>query len=367
MRVLHVYKDYHPVLGGIENHIRMLATGQARRGLDVTVLVTNPTGGSDDAEVEGVRVIRAKKLATLASTPLSLSLFVRISALSPDVTHLHFPYPLGEVAHLLLGRSRRTVITYHSDVIRQRNVLRLYRPLLWQVLRRADRIIATSPQYVRSSPYLSRVAHKCEVVPLGVSIDRFTRPDRAGAASLRSQHPGSLLLFVGRLRYYKGLDYLMDALRDVEATLLVVGSGPMEAKWRRYAESLPWSQRIVFCGDVPDERLPAYYQACDVFVLPASERSEAFGAVQIEAMAAGKPVVSTELGTGTSFVNRDGETGVVVPAQDPRALASAINRLLGDDDLRRRMGEAGHNRAQAEFAEDVMVDRVIEVYRSVAN
>jgi glycosyltransferase involved in cell wall biosynthesis len=367
MRVLHVYKDYHPILGGIENHIRMLATGQARRGLDVIVLVTDPTGRSDDIEVEGIRLIRARRLATVASTPLSLSLFLRISALSADITHLHFPYPPGEVAHLLLGRGRRTVITYHSDVIRQRNVLRLYRPLLWQVLRRADRIIATSPQYVKSSPYLSRVAHKCEVVPLGVSLDRFSRPDSAGAASLRSQHPGPLLLFVGRLRYYKGLDYLIDALRDVQATLLVVGSGPMEAEWRRYAESLSWGQRIVFCGEVPDESLPAYYQACDVFVLPASERSEAFGAVQIEAMASGKPVVSTELGTGTSFVNRDGETGFVVPARDPLALASAINSFLRDDDLRRRMGEAARIWAHAEFAEDVMVDRVIEVYRSISD
>jgi rhamnosyl/mannosyltransferase len=139
----------------------------------------------------------------------------------------------------------------------------------------------------------------------------------------------------------------------------------METEWRAYAESLPWGERIVFCGEVTDDHLPAYYQACDVFVLPASERSEAFGAVQIEAMAAGRPVVCTELGTGTSFVNRDGETGLVVPARDPDSLAQAINRLLADDTLRDRMGEAGRVRAQNEFSEDIMVDRVIQVYRSL--
>jgi glycosyltransferase involved in cell wall biosynthesis len=175
-----------------------------------------------------------------------------------------------------------------------------------------------------------------------------------------------LLLFVGRLRYYKGLNYLMDALRDIDATLLVVGSGPMEQEWKLYAESLPWGQRIVFCGEVPDDLLPAYYQATDIFVLPATERSEAFGAVQIEAMAAGKPVVCTELGTGTSFVNRDGETGLVVPARDTAGLSEALKRLLADDNLRRWMGKAGRDRAQAEFGADTMVERVVQVYRSLS-
>ncbi len=365
MRVLHIYKDYYPVLGGIENHLRMLATGQARRGLDVTVLVTHPGNSADDTRVEGVRVIRAGRLATVASTPLSLTLFAHVASLPTDITHLHFPYPVGEMAHLLFGRSRKTVVTYHSDIVRQRNMLRVYRPLLWQALRRADRILPTSPQYIVSSPFLRQFTEKCVVVPLGVSLGRFGQVDPTEVASLRANHPGPVLLFVGRLRYYKGLDFLMDALREVDATLWVVGSGPMEAEWRAYAAALPWDKRIVFCGEVPEEQLPAYYQACDVFVLPACERSEAFGAVQIEAMAAGKPVVCTELGTGTSFVNQDGATGFVVPARDPASLAQAINRLLADESLRRRMGEAGRIRAQTEFDENVMVERVIEVYRSL--
>ena len=365
MNVLHVYKDYYPVLGGIENHIRMLATGQARRGLKVTVLVTHPENGADDRVVEGVRLIRARRWATLSSAPLSPDLFRRVASLRADVTHLHFPYPVGEVAHLLFGRSRRTVITYHSDIIRQRGLLRLYRPVLWRVLRRADRILATSPQYIRSSPYLQQIADKCEVVPLGVPLRTFAEADAAQVAALRADSSGPILLFVGKLRYYKGLTYLMDALGQVPATLWVVGSGPMEAEWRRHAAALPWAERIVFRGEVADALLPAFYRACDIFVLPASERSEAFGAVQVEAMAAGKPVVCTELGTGTSFVNEDGRTGLVVAPRDPGALAEALNRLLSDSALRRRMGEAGRARAQAEFSEDVMVQRVIGVYDTI--
>ena len=365
MKVLHIYKDYYPVLGGIENHIGMLAKGQARRGLDVTVLVTHPGNGADDTRVEGVRVIRVGRLATVASTPLSLTLFAHVASLSTDITHLHFPYPVGEMAHLLLGRSRKTIVTYHSDIVRQRNMLRFYRPLLWQVFRRADCILPTSPQYIASSPFLRQFTEKCIVVPLGVPLGRFDRVDPTEVAALRATSPGPILLFVGRLRYYKGLDFLMDALRDVDATLWVVGSGPMEAEWRAYAAALPWDRRIMFCGEVPDESLPAYYHACDVFVLPACERSEAFGTVQVEAMAAGKPVVCTELGTGTSFVNQDGLTGFVVPARDSASLAQAINRLLADDNLRRQMGEAGHIRARTEFDENVMVERVIEVYRSL--
>lgn len=362
MKVLHIYKDYYPILGGIENHIKMLAEGQARRGVDVTVLVTHPGREWDEQVVGGVRLVRARRIVTKASTPLSLSLVARVAREPADIAHLHFPYPVGELAHLLLGRARKTVITYHSDVIRQRNLLRFYRPILWQVLGRADRILATSPQYVASSPYLSRVAGKCEVVPLGVPLDQFSTVDEDAVRAIRAQHSGPLVLFVGRLRYYKGVNYLIDAMRDVSATLLVVGSGPMEEEWRRQAAGSGYSERIVFVGEAPDEALPAYYRAADLFVLPACERSEAFGTVQIEAMAAGRPVVCTELGTGTSYVNVDEVTGFVVLPRNPAALSTAINRLLGDDSLRRRMGEAAFARALTEFGEDRMVERVIGVY-----
>jgi glycosyltransferase involved in cell wall biosynthesis len=365
MKVLHIYKDYFPVLGGIENHVGLLATGEARHGLDVTVLVTHPGQEADDRMVDGVRLIRARRLTTKASTPLSLSLFRHVAQLPADVTHLHFPYPPGEIASLLLRHGGKTVITYHSDIVRQKSILRLYRPLLTKVLAHANRIIAATPQMVENSPFLRRVSDKCAVIPYGMPLDRLSRADPVQVAALRAQYPGPLLLFVGKLRYYKGVNYLIEAMGNVTATLLIVGSGPMESEWRRQAEESPARARIVFCGEVPDAALPTYYHACDVFALPSSERSEAYGMVQVEAMAAGKPVVCTELGTGTTYVNQDGVTGLVVPPKDPAALSAAINRLLSDEPLRQRMGEAGRARACAEFGEDTMVERVIDVYQSL--
>ena len=395
MRVLHVYKDYFPVVGGIENHLRLLAEAQAARGLDVTVLVTNPSRQTTVTEMNGVRVIRAGRLAHVASTPLSLSFWREMGRLEADIVHLQFPYPPGEIANLLLHPGRRTVISYHSDVVRQRGILRLYHPLLRQVLQHADRIIASSPQYVESSPYLREVADNCSVIPWGIDPSPFLRFDERaiqlraqwqagihaagklqiseepwpseGSVSRQADTDGGrpLILFVGRLRYYKGLPYLLQAMQSLAARLLIVGSGPLEKELRRQVQQLGLQEQVFFAGHVADEDLPAYYQAADIFVLPASHRSEAYGLVQLEAMAAGLPVVSTELGTGTSFVNQDGETGFVVPPRDAQALAQALNRLLADPALRRAMGRRGRQRVLKHFSIDKMVDQIIAVYHAV--
>jgi len=375
MRILHVYKDYTPVLGGIENHVRLLAEGQVRRSHRVTVLVTNPAPRgwrTHEETINGVRVVRAGRLATVASTPLSLSLFREVRRLSCDVIHLHFPYPVGEVAQWLFGpRTARRVLTYHSDVVRQKILLRLYAPLMRRVLAGVDVILATSRPYAESSPVLRRFWNRVRVVPLGIETARFCTapPERTAAWRTRLAPEGEpLLLFVGRLRYYKGLDVLLQAMPLVpRARLVVAGDGPMRANWQRLANHLALSERVVFLGDVPDEELPALYHAADLFVLPATARSEAFGTVLIEAMAAGLPLVTTDVGTGTSWVNQHGETGLVVPPRAPAALAAAITQLLENPDLRRVMGRAGQQRALAEFDVERMVERVLEVYREVAS
>jgi len=364
MKVLHLYKDYYPVVGGMENHIRILAEGAVKRGVEVTVLVTSRTNKTQVQELNGVKLIKAGRITTVASTPLSFSLFRWVRRIGPDITHLHFPYPWGEMAHLLLGRSHRTVVTYQSDIVRQRTLLKLYRPFIGRVLARADRVIATSPQYIRTSPYLSQVADKCVVIPLAVDLEHFQRARREEVRRLRGKYGPPLLLFVGILRYYKGLEYLIRAMRHVNARLLVVGSGPMAEEWQHLTVKLGLADKVFFVGQHVED-LPAYYQACDLLVLPSSHRSEAFGMVQVEAMACGKPVICTELGTGTSYVNVDGETGLVVPARDADALAQAINRLLTDKDLRREMGEKGRGRAMQEFSHEMMIDRVLALYESL--
>jgi len=369
MDILHLYKDYPPVLGGIENHVRGLAEAQVQRGHQVTVLVTSLDRHTSERSENGVRVIRAARLAHVASTPLSLSFPRLLRRQQPDIAHLHFPYPVGEVSHWLLGRARRSVLSYHSDVVRQALILRCYTPLLRRVLRRVDRIIAATPQYRDSSPFLQPHRDKCVLVPYGIDLHRFREADATLVTAICQRYgstvsaePGPLLLFVGRLRYYKGLPYLIRAMAQVPASLLVVGTGPMERRWRQLAAATGVADRVHFLGEVEDEVLPAYYHAADLFVLPASQRSEAFGIVMVEAMACGTPLISTELGTGTSYVNRHGETGLVVPPRDPEALAAAINELLADGERRQAMGRAARARAETQFSLPVMVERVLTVY-----
>ena len=220
MNILHLYKDYYPVLGGIENHIKVLAEAQAAAEYQVTVLVCDPGRRTRTETRNGVKVIKAGRLTTAASMPLSLAQPLVLARLRPDIVHIHSPYPLGEAANYFLGRARATVITHHSDVVRQQGWLRLYGPLLRRVLRAADRIIATSPRYIGTSVWLSRVREKCTVVPLAVDRDHFIPP------SMPFDGPPTLL-FVGRLRDYKGLDTLLRALGGLHGVRLTgVGDGP---------------------------------------------------------------------------------------------------------------------------------------------
>ncbi len=368
MKILHVYKDFSPVVGGIENHIGDLAREQASLGHAVSVLVTAPVKRRTETIEDGVRVVRVPRLGVVASTPLSPWLFLALAGESPDVTHLHFPYPPGEVAQLLLRRGTATVLTYHSDIVRQRGLLTLYHPLLLALLARVDLVLATSEPYVRSSPYLRRVVHKTVVAPLGIAHQRFDPPPPGAITAMRARmgagaaDPRPVILSVGRLRYYKGLDVAIRAMRDVDARLVLAGTGPMEATWRELARSVGVEERVRFLGEIDDADLPACYHAADIYVSSATQRSEAFGISILEAMACGKPIVSTELGTGTSFVNLDQQTGLVVPPGDPAELAAALRQLLGSPETAARFGRAARARVEAEFTLPVMTRRVLAAY-----
>lgn len=377
LRLLYAYKDYYPVQGGVEVTARQLAAGfAARPGYKVQVLVTNPHLRNRRELIEGVEVFRAGRLVKVASTPLSPAYPFWMAHLSAqaDITHLHFPFPPAEAAYLAAGRSKHLVLHYHSDIIRQRRLLMVYRPLLERILARAGRIIATSPRYIESSPFLQRYAEKCVAVPLAVDATRFAPENQPveDVAALRNRlmpEGGYLLHSHGLARYYKGLEYLIQALPAVlqafpRTRLVLTGSGHAEMLGPLVNE-LGLSSRVIFTGPVSDEELSLYYAASDLFVLPSSHRSEGFGIVLLEAMASERPVISTELGTGTSWVNRDGETGLVVPPREPEALAHAINLLLGDADLRHRFGVNGRRRVENEFTVPLMLDRVEAVYADV--
>jgi len=286
-------------------------------------------------------------------------------SLRPDLAHLHFPYPPGDLAALALPGRTPLVVTYHSDIVRQRALLQAYRPLLELTLHRAARILPTSPNYLVSSPFLRRHAARCAVVPLGIDADRFAHADPRHVAGIRARYDAPLVLFVGRLRYYKGLHILLDAMPSVRGELLIGGGGPERERLERQAAQLGIAKRVHFLGDIPDEQLPGLFQAADVFVMPAHLRAEALGLAQIEALASGLPCVSTELGTGTSFANRHGTTGLIVPPGDAPALAAALNTLLADADLRRRFSAAGRQRVAELFTRAQMVDSIEAIYRDV--
>jgi glycosyltransferase involved in cell wall biosynthesis len=357
LRILHVYKDYSPVVGGIENHIRVLAEAQAAAGHDVAVLVCDPGGLAGIERRAGVEVIRARRLATALSMPISLHQPWVAARHRADIVHVHSPFPLGEITALAVRRRTRFVITHHSDVLRQRTALRLYAPLLRHVLRSADRVIATSPRYVESSPWLEPLADRCCVIPLGVDQDRFT----PGPGVRRAE-----LLFVGRLRHYKGLDVLLRALTGLpDIRLRVVGEGPMGPAWRRLAQDLGVAQRVRFAGEIADTDLPAAYRDAGILVLPSTSRAEAFGMVLLEGMASGLPCIATEVGTGTSWVVQHGVTGRVVPAGDSDALRGAVAGLVADPGAAAALGAAGRRRIEQHFTEARMNGRILALYREL--
>lgn len=379
MRVTMLNKYYPPHLGGIEFHMRDLAEALAERGHEVRAIVANGEGVAVRETVGGVAVTRLARAFEYASTPVAFGMTRALReeaarADAPDVVHLHFPYPWGEYAWLRAGIGGRargglpTVLTYHSDIVRQKVLGALYGPFLRRVLERVDLVIASSPNMVEHSPVLARLAGKCRVVPFGIHVERFAgTPERlARAAALRASAPSGgarpIVLFVGRLIYYKGADVLVRAMASVDADLVIIGRGPLRDELAGSAEALGIAQRVAFLDPVGDEDLAAWYHAADVFCLPSVARSEAFGLVQLEAHAAGTPVVSTALTTGVPFVNQDGMTGLVVPPGDAAALAEALSTLVTDEGLRARLGRQAYERAHAEFTIERMVERTLAVY-----
>jgi len=362
LRVLHIGKFYPPYLGGMETHLQSLCK-ELRKSVSLKVIVANDRRESLREMVSGVDISRVGTLFTFAAAPICPGLLQEIRESEADIIHLHLPNPIAILAYLASGHKGKLVITYHSDIIRQKVLGALFEPMLHKALKRCSAIIATSPNYIESSPVLSMYRDRCNVIPHGIELDRFYEYDKAEVARIREQYGSRIVISVGRLIYYKGFEYLVQAMEKVDGRLLIIGDGPLRESLIQQAKARGISDRVTFLGEISD--ISPYYHAADVFALASVARSEAFGIVQLEAMACGTPVVNTNLDSGVPFVSLHGETGLTVPPQDPDALAFALNLLLDRNDLRAQYGKAACRRARQEFSLDCMVSRTLQLYEKV--
>ena len=363
MRILELGKFYPPHHGGIETLLRLWCEGFIQCGAEVDCIVANDIARTVHEEINRVRVHRFASYGLALSTSLCPKYLACARQYRADIWHVHFPNPLADIASLCGPQTTPLVLSYHSDVVRQALLMNVYRPILEKLLKRATTIVVATPRHIDYSPWLTRHRGKCEVIPYGIDLARFERQPEGSPLvdQAREQAAGRpILLTIGRLVDYKGQRYLIEALRELEAVLWVVGTGPLEDELKRQAIELGVFDRVQFWGGVKDKLLPAILHACDVFVLPSISPNEAFGLAQVEAMICEKPVVSCALRSGVPYVNLDGVTGLSVPPMDSPALAAALRELLGQPKLRLQLGQAGRRRAKGEFEVGVMIRRYWE-------
>jgi rhamnosyl/mannosyltransferase len=364
MRLLQLGKYYDPYMGGIETHLSMLCQGLLQSH-KLEVLVCNTERRTVHELVSGVHVTRVGAWAQAFSTHLTPALVTELSTRSYDLLHLHTPNPMGMLAYVMARKPRghRLVITHHSDVVRQARLRRWLEPLFSRVMRRADVIIATSPNYAATSRELEPYRDRVSVVPYGIDLEPYSSASHdSEAAALRVRFGDRIVLGAGRLIYYKGFGVLLEAMARIQGHLVLVGEGPLRLSLQRRAEDLGIARRVTFAGEIHQTAMPAWYRAADVFAFPSIARSEAFGIVQLEAMASGLPVVNTSLDSGVPYVSVDGETGLTVPPSDPHAFAEALDGLLSDPRWRTRLGAAGRARAAALFSKERMLNDHQRVY-----
>ncbi len=362
IKILQVGKFYPPEYGGMENHLHVLCN-ELRDSVEQSVVVANKSRQSIAETVDGIEVRRLGAVLDFFGAPVCPSMVQALRNTNADLLHIHLPNPVAVLAYLASGFRGPLVFTYHSDIVRQKLLGSAFSAILHRALNKASAIIATSEKYIETSHVLQAHREKCHVIPLGIPLERFHTPDPRIVDWIRNQYGPSIVVAVGRLVHYKGFEHLVRAMKRVDGHLLLIGNGPLQAELDALARSLGIHDRVTILSGVAD--LVPFYHAADVFVLPSINRSEAFGLVQVEAMACGKPVVNTQLESGVTFVSRHQETGLTVPPSDSNALANALRTLLRNPDMRSRMGAAAKQRVATEFNVEVMAKRTLAVYDSV--
>ena len=370
MKVLHVYRTYFPDSpGGLQEAIRQICISSKKYGVEARLFALSPRVLPKEMRLQEALVVRARSWGAPASCDIGLaSAFLRFRGQLQwaDLVHYHFPWPFADVLHLFGRPSCPSVMTYHSDVVQKGGLERLYRPLMKYMLGAMNAVVATSEAYVDSSPVLNRhvAPARLGVIPLGIEEssyrEYFTEARGIDIVARFGVETGCFFLFIGVLRNYKGLQFLIQAAADTGLPLVVAGSGGNEA---RFAEMAAGHRNVMFVGQVSHGEKMALIRGCRAMVLPSHLRSEAFGMVLVEAAMCGRPMISCEIGTGTSFVNKDGETGFVVKPASVPALAAAMRRLWDDHALAERFGDAARRRYERLFSGQAMGRAYARLYR----
>ena len=369
MRVLHFYKTYYPdTWGGIEQVIRQLCVGTGRLGVTNEVLTLTRDSGPARIEFEGHAVHRAPLDFEIASTGFSFAAIRQLARLAreADVIHYHFPWPFMDLAHFMARIDKPSVVTYHSDIVRQKNLLRVYGPLKRRFLRSVGTIVATSPNYLASSPVLKRFEHKTRTITYGLDKTIYPKPSEALKDKWRTLCGERFFLFVGVLRYYKGLHILLDAMAKLDYPVVIVGAGPIERELKEHARRLGLAH-VMFVGAVEEEDKVALLELCYAMAFPSHLRSEAFGISLLEGAMYGKPMISSEIGTGTTYINIDNETGLVVPPDDPQAFGEAMRTLWEQPERAAEMGRRAEARYWELFTARKMAESYAALYHELAD
>jgi len=361
MKILQVNKFYFPWVGGVEKVVQQIAEGlNGKNNFEIEILCCQSKGKGSEEMINNVKVYRASSFGVYLGMPISFDFFKKYKKLidNYNLVFLHYPFPLAFIAYLLFSRNKDLVIWYHSDIVRQKIAEIFFRPFHWFAFKKAKKIFVSNPNLIKSSVYLRKFEQKCVVIPFGVDLEKFklTEKIKSEAGLIQEKYGKPIILSIGRYVYYKGFEYLIEAAKDIDAKFLIIGSGPLKNKYEKLIKKYNLENKVFLIP--PLENLSSFYYACDVFVLPSIAKSEAFGLVLIEAMACGKPVISTELGTGTSFVNQDGVTGFVVPPKNSQALAQAIKKIIENKNILEEFGKNAQERVRTNFSLEKMLEEV---------
>jgi rhamnosyl/mannosyltransferase len=365
LNILHAYRTYFPdTQGGLEEVIRQICLNTRRLGANSRVFALSRDLTQSIVDREEARVYRSKHSLEVASCSMSWSALGDFKRLVEwaDVVHYHYPWPFVDVLHFAAQVDKPTVLTYHSDIVRQKLLGRLYAPLMTRFLGSVDRIICTSENYFATSQVLPKFSEKVEIIPIGINEDSHPEPSNDDVTKAETTYGRDFFLFVGVLRYYKGLHILLDAIRSAPYRVIIVGSGPTEQELKKQAIRLGLTN-VVFTGYLPDDAKISLFKLCRGVVFPSYMRSEAFGVTLLEGAMYSKPLISTEVGSGTSHVNVHGETGLVVPPGSSRALREAMDQLFHRPDMAKLMGRRARDRYERLFTGELMGKRYFALYQ----